>query len=155
MYNMIAGSLLLLGSAAFFSYDKIRTVRTQVRHLEEWIRFLLYTENHIRAFRTPLPEIVSSFRRDTDTPFAAVLMERGLADALDETALPGGAGKILSEYIDKAGGNYEAEELRLCRYTIDALERIQNTARRELQEKTKLYRTLPLMFALSVLLFFL
>ena len=82
-------------------------------------------------------------------------MERGLADALDETALPGGAGKILSEYIDKAGGNYEAEELRLCRYTIDALERIQNTARRELQEKTKLYRTLPLMVALSVVLFFL
>lgn len=155
MYGMIAGSLLLLGSAALFSYDKIRAVQKQVRYLEEWLRFLLYTENHIRAFRTPLPEIVVSFRRDTGTPFATTLAKCGLSRMLAGTSLPDGADRILSEYIDKAGRNYESEELRLCRYTIDALERIQNSARRELQEKTKLYRTLPLMAALSVVLFFL
>lgn len=154
MYGMIAGSLLLLGSAALFSYDKIRAVQKQVRYLEEWLRFLLYTENHIRAFRTPLPEIVVSFRRDTDTPFATTLAKCGLSRMLAGTSLPDGADRILSEYIDKAGRNYESEELRLCRYTIDALERIQNSARLELQEKTKLYRTLPLMAALSVVLFF-
>lgn len=155
MYRMIVGSLLLLGSAALFSYDKIHTARTQVLYLEEWIRFLLYTENHIRSFRTPLPEIIVSFRQDTDTEFAATLGEYGLFHTLARTPLPNGAHQILSEYIDKAGGYYETEELRLCRYTIDALERIQNDARRELQEKTKLYRTLPLMLALSIVLFFL
>ena len=155
MYRIIAGSVLLLSSAAFFSYEKIRMEQARYGSLQEWMRFLNHAENQIRSFRTPYPDILTSFRRQEDTPFAQSLAQSGLTAQLSVSLLPSGAAVVLQEYIEKAGSHYEAEELKLCEYTITALQVILDAEKKNLREKTKLYRTLPLMLALSIVLLFL
>lgn len=155
MLRLITGSILLLGSAALFSYEKIRMEKVQYTHLKEWLHFLHYIENNIRSFRTPLPEIYTSYSRQENDLFARRLTAVGPAVLLSETTLPDGAAILLQEYIRKAGNNYESEEIRLCQFTIEALQEIMNTTQKDLYEKTRLYRTLPLMLALSIVLLFL
>lgn len=155
MHRMIAGSILLLASAAFFSYEKIRSERLRYTGLQDWLSFLTFAENQIRSFRTPYPEIFTFFREQEDTAFAHSLAQIGLTAQLSASTLPSGAIPLLREYVAKAGSHYEAEEVRLCGYTITALQTILDAEKKNLREKTKLYRTLPLMLALSIVLLFL
>lgn len=155
MYRMIAGSILLLASAAFFSYEKIRAERSRYAGLQEWLSFLTYAENQIRSFRTPYPEIFAAYREQNRTTFSNSLAQNGLVCQLSSSVVPNDAVPVLRDYVAKAGSHYEAEEVRLCGYTIAALQTISDAEKKKLREKTKLYRTLPLMLALSIVLLFL
>lgn len=155
MYRIIYGSIFLIGSAIYYSYNRIHEERIRCKNLGKWVHFLIFTENHIRSFRTPLPEIVIAYndqeKEFSGSPFA----ENGLEKQLQMMAMPSKALPVLHEYIRKAGSYYETEEIRLCAYTIEVLQKILEQEESELQNKTRLYRTLPLMFALSIVLLFL
>ena len=106
MYRMIAGSILLLASAAFFSYEKIRAERSRYAGLQEWLSFLTYAENQIRSFRTPYPEIFAAYREQNRTTFSNSLAQNGLACQLSSSVVPNDAVPVLRDYVAKAGSHY-------------------------------------------------
>ena len=67
-------------------------------------------------------------------------------------AVSGEARELVQEFVRTIGNGYRAEELRLCEYTIGRLRGILDRARTDAAGQLRLYRTVPMLLALSVIL---
>ena len=108
---------------------------------------------HRNALRTAL-DAVRSVRRSIDmfaTPREVLcreypaLHDGALYDALAEDA------PLLRDFSNKLGGGYREDTLKLCDWTIAALEERLHTAEREYPARCRLCIALPLFAALSVI----
>ncbi len=156
MTIQIAGTAILLLSAVSYSYILIKNERKKLAQTEDFCRLILYIKNNIDAFMTPIGEILLSFSDygDSFADFMELAKTHGLshASAHCTLAIEKESLRILEEFSAKIGCGYKDEELRLCQYSYNQMTELLKKERDEIGKKTKMYKTLPIMSAVSILL---
>lgn len=152
----IAGFAFLILSAVYYSYVLIKNEKRKLNQLEDICSLILYTKNQIDAFMTPIDEIVSSYRGYSEafTEYMKTAKEHGLSYASENCNLLIGkeADRLFRDFSHKIGCGYKDEEVNLCQYTHAQLSEILQKEREENRKKSKMYKTLPVMSAISIAL---
>ncbi len=158
----LIGSVTLILSALYYSYLLLQNAKKKLDGLDALCTMIAYIQNNIETLMRPIGEIVHSFSDYPPTlePFMACAREMGLKEASIRCAsslsfLGSKAYDVLCTFSHSIGCGYREDEIRLCTYCHKALTEIASNERAEMQKKKKLYKTLPVMSALSVVLLFL
>ncbi len=150
------GAVLLLAASVGFGLWMIGEEKRKIRELDALLRLVRHIRENIGSLRRPLPRIFSSFPDPAleENGFLPLLRERGFRAAVEETPWrqEEGVRLALADFAASLGRGYAEEELSLCRYTeaklADALAALEKAA----PEREKLWRSIPALLALSVVL---
>lgn len=151
-----AGAAVILLSALLFSIKLSCEYKAEQNAVSELYDMIIFIQDNIKHLMRPLPEIFLSYQNEYlyKNGLLPDIRNRGFKDAwssqkiLRETSA---AFPIISDFVESIGEGYCSEELRLCDYTKERLEEIIKKNEKELRGKLKLYRTVPIMLALSVI----
>ncbi len=151
------GGVILLITALYYSKTKQQQEQTKLTILTELCDLFGYLQKNIEHFSSPLGDLFRSYTSPALAKwnFYTVWQEHSLAKAVCQ--LPGlseGIRKTLTDYDTKAGQGYKEEELQLCRYTREILSEELQRKRQESGGKNKLYKTMPFLLVLSIVLLF-
>lgn len=151
------GAAVILLSAALFGYKLSRDYKAEQKAICGLYDMVVFVRDNIKHLMRPLPEIFLSYHNEylENTGLIADIRERGLKAAWsDQTLLDeaSAAYPIISDFVGSIGTGYCSEEIKLCDYTIDRLLEIIRKNEGEQRGKLKLYRTVPIMLALSIIL---
>lgn len=155
MATKALGIIVLLGTAFYYSYSHQWMGQRKCLLLEELCDLLSWIQKNIECFAKPLDEIC----KDYSSPqlarydFYQQWQTKGLLYAMEGLPyLPDTAKEVLLQYSRTAGQGYKEEELRLCRYTKEQLCEILHKQKEDLHAKNRMYRTLPFLLVLSIVL---
>ena len=152
----LIGAGIVLLSAMFVSAGMIRDYKNDLRLLGALYDMILYIRDNIEHFMKPLPDIFQNYSNEhlETCGFLKSVRETDLQQAWTERPwqLNREADSVMLDFVQTIGSGYRAEELRLCEYTLERLRGILEKSRTESAGKIKLYRTVPVLFALSVIL---
>lgn len=154
----IIGAVFLLSSAVWYGYLKIRDERRKIAELEELCDLALYIRENIVHYMKPLPEIFASYS-------GGVLEKNGFLDDCrkfgirvawenSSLSLPENCNRAMCDFANSIGSGYRDDEINLCNFTLEQLCKAMQTMREEIAGKEKMYRTIPPLLALSVMLIF-
>lgn len=150
------GSAVMIVSALYYSYLLIKNANRKISQLEGLCTLILYIKNNIDSFMRPVGDIINSFDGYDEAMEAFMESARthGLAAAAENNTLSVGADAyhILRDFSGKIGCGYKEDEIRLCTYCHNAMQDILNRDREDIRKKMKMYKTLPVMSAMSVVL---
>lgn len=153
------GISLLLISALLYSFVLIKNEKRKIAQLKDMCALVLYIRRNIDAFMTPVNEILDSFEGygDAFSEYMTAAKKYGLPYASDQCQLiqNGEVVRIFTDFTKKIGSGYKADELNLCQYCYAQLEDCLKRETEDSLKKTTMYKTLPIMSALSVILIFL
>jgi len=151
-----AGLAVLLLSAVSYSFVLVKNENRKLSQIKEICALILHIRNHIESFMTPLGTILRSYNGygDAFCDFAETAKEHDLLYAAEHCRLfvDEETVRLLLEFSRKIGGGYKEDQLRLCDYYHKRIQEIYSNAKEENQKKLKMYRTLPIMSALSIAL---
>ncbi len=152
----IAGGGLLLASAIFYGFFMVKKERVKVAELVSFRDFVRFISDNIEHRMIPIPDIVRECTIETlsHIGFLSSACQYGIMTAWEKGTweMDGEAREVLGTFFLKIGRGYREDELDLCRYTIKRLEGILEKVQGDIKNKEKMYRTVPLMLALSVML---
>ncbi len=152
----ISGIFLILGSSAVFSIALLAEWREKIRFTKELLYFVGFIRENIEYLKKPLPAIFESYKSDCleKTGFLPMARRSGFAAAWKANRVKTYAviDEVMSEFSKNIGKGYLDEEVRLCKYTEERLSDIVKKLEKEQKNKEKLYKTIPVMIALSVVL---
>ena len=149
-----AGALLLLAASIGFGAANIRAEKNRRRELDAILRLVRHIRENIEHFSRPLGEIWARF----DDPvldasgFLAVLRREGMEAAVRKSTLTADVRAVLSSFASSLGRGYREEQIALCRYTEEKLSGIAETLAKSAPDRERLWRTLPVLAALSLIL---
>ncbi len=150
----IMGFCLLLVSAVYCSFQLIRNAKCRVSELSGLCAMLRHIRSNIDTLNRPLSQILRSYDGYgvALARYGENVRTNGLIYAADNSGLSiGGEGlNLLRTFSEKIGTGYREDALRLCAYTIEAMETILQREREEVGKRMKMYKTLPVMSALSI-----
>ena len=152
----LTGSVILIVSAWFASAGLIRDHKAGLRELEALYDMISCIRDNIEHLMKPLPDIFQTYANEylENCGFLPNVRQTDLRQAWDGQTftLSGEAYILIRDFVHAIGSGYRAEELRLCEYTLGRLRTLLDRSRSDAANKLKLYRTVPMMFALSVIL---
>ena len=150
------GSGTIIVAAWLFSISMIHSHKKILRELEALSNMVQYIRDNIDHLMKPLPDIFLSYQNDylETIGFLPRIRHTSLKQAWEEQSFSfsGESVLLLSEFVRTIGSSYRTEELRLCDYTLTRLNEMLEHLRRDSSNRLKLYKTVPTMFALSVIL---
>jgi len=157
MFVEIFGSILLMVSAAYYSFHGMKRELKIRKILEELCGLFTCLYKNIECYTIPLVEICRVYTSEEleKLGFYHHWQQGAFLDAVD--TLEDIPEKVLiscRQYVMQAGKGYKETELQLCRGILGELEEALAVQKREMQTKNKLYRTLPYLLVLSVILLF-
>lgn len=157
--SFVIGSVFVLSSAVGVSTVLIASSRRRIRHTEALVELVRHIRTHIEYFLTPVDLIFSDFRNETleSCGFCPVLRDSGLAEALrtgggsfsPETRL------IAEKFASSLGDGYRDGQLRLCDFCISGLSEQLERERESYDRNLNMYRFVPCLLALFIILCFL
>ena len=151
-----AGAVLLVGAAMLWGLWEIGEGRRRIRELEAAQSLCRFICENIERLSRPLSGIYEAFEDPVleENGFLPALRKEGFRAALGRARwrLSGGERAILSEFADGLGRGFREEQTALCRYTGDRLGDALETLRRGQKDRERLWRAIPVLFALSLLL---
>lgn len=132
----------------------VRSANRKLAELSGILSMLRYIRNSIDTLNRPMGEILAAYRND-DPAMAVYLRnvrEGGLLHGAENSGLVIGAAgmELLTSFSERIGTGYREDALRLCTYTINGLEEILAKTKEETGKRMRMYKTLPVMSALSV-----
>ncbi len=136
MTARIAGAAILLVSAVFLGISMNAGKKSHLHALRRALELVQKIRRSIDLFNTPKDSVCGEDFR--------VFMEE-FSTALAEDA------PIMREFYEKLGSGYRDDTLKLCDFTLAALENRLKTAEREYPARARLYITLPVFAALSLI----
>ena len=147
---------MLLASAAGLGVTSIRAERRRRRELDALLSLVRHIRENIEHFSRPLDEIYARF----DDPLLAAsgfltrLRQAGMGTAVRESELGIGEEEraVLISFAASLGRGYREEQIALCRYTEEKLTGIAENLARSAPDRERLWRTLPVLGALSLIL---
>lgn len=154
----LIGAAVLITSAVMWGIFKVRAERKTTDELEELCALVAFIGDNIAHLSRPLPEIFNEFRSN-------VLESCGFVDALRSGGMKAAVASLscgesseitreMSLFSEKLGMGYREEQTKLCNYTEGRLRTMLEERKKSLRDKEKLYRTIPVLLALSVILMF-
>jgi len=158
MYKLI-GTLILLAVSLLYGRRKIFYERQKIKEGEAICDLTEYISEQIEYTMKPLPEIIAGYRNEilAENGFlesaAAEGMEKAWEVCSDGFRLPsGGIHDIFGEFCRSIGKGYRKEELELCGLTQKHLKAELEKLKEDSVNREKLYRSLPPLMVLSVVL---
>ncbi len=153
----IFGAVSLISAALMISSSLIREYKTRLHELEALYDMIAYIRDNIEHLMKPLPEIFQNYSNPylENCGFLPAVRLKGLKQTWEEGqtfTLSGEACRLIDEFIRNIGSGYRTEELRLCEYTLGRLCKILDHTQTDTENQLKLYKTVPMMFALSIIL---
>ena len=152
----ILGSGILIFAALYFSYIKISASRNKIREISAFIDIISEIKNGIYHFSKPLPEIFSNYNNDyfENNGFLKDITQFSARDVISKYSfvLNNESAEIIKSFFSKIGESYVEDEINLCGYTLERLTQIKNSMISDDKNIGKLYRTIPILAALSVIL---
>ena len=155
MVSVIGGAVLVI-CAFYYGIEKSRAEKNSLLLIEALYSFVLHIGQQIETFRTPLPKIYEEYFNEhlEKEGFLQALCERDLFEALltIRHKLPKDVFFQMESFSRSIGGGYEKEQTDLCGYTAKRLEESMLERRELLGSRLKMYRLLPLLLALCVVI---
>jgi len=156
MFVKWLGAGILLIAAGLLSRGLTHEHRKVLRELEALCDMVQYIRDNIDHLMKPLPEIFASYQNDylETIGFLQRIRHNGLKQAWDEQSfsISGEPHLLLTDFNRTIGSGYRTEELRLCDYTLSRLKEHLDRLHKDSSNLLKLYKTVPVMFALSIIL---
>ena len=150
------GAASLIAAAWMVSSSLIRNYKTRLREMEVLYDMISYIRDNIEHLMKPLPEIFQSYSNTylESCGFLPAVRLKGLQQAWEGQTftVSGETSRLINEFILNIGSGYRTEELRLCEYTLGRLRKLLDHTQADTTNQLKLYKTVPMMFALSMIL---
>ena len=154
-----AGTVVLLGASMAYGGCRISEERQKLREAEALMALVRYTAETIEHTMKPLPEIFVEYRNE-------VLHKNGFLEEVKRTGLreawENKEGQLVLQDKDvkngfavfcrEIGRGYRKEELELCSLTLKRMNEAVGKIRQELSNREKLYRTIPPLMVMSLVL---
>ncbi len=151
-----AGAAILLASAAGWGLSEIREGRRRLKELEAVLTLIRHIRESIERYGMPLGEIYASYddsvlARDG---FLTLLRQEGLKAAADGAAgrLAESERSVVRSLGERLGRGFREEQTALCRQAEDRLAEALGKRRTEAEGRERLWRTIPILAALSLIL---
>lgn len=151
------GAALLVFAGGVAGFGKTAAIRRQIALLEEVITFILHIRTELRQRGTPLPDILETYPAEC-LPLAVWTEQlrkgRSVLQAAEPwlNTLDPEAGRVLFDLCGTLG-RYDGETQALaCEHAVGLLALQTDELRRQLQEKGRLYHTVPLTLGLMAAL---
>lgn len=152
----IFGSIFLLVSALLFGLHKIKSERDKLREISAFLDMVNYVHSNIEHYNKPLPDIFEEYRSDyfTSKKLLDNIRALGINAAIADYSFSIGTSEAsaVKTFASKIGLGYTDDELQLCKYTYNLLKDSDTKLRLEVRNSEKLYLTIPILLALSVIL---
>ena len=153
--KIIGGALLILASV-FYGRLKIHEERKKSSLAEASVEFVRAVRDSIAHYAKPLGEIYESVRIEAleECGFLPLCRTDGIRAAWrsGKLCIPGKMSGVMGEFSEKIGGGYREDELALCAHTLERMEKLTEQVREEREKSEKLYRNIPPIAALSLVL---
>lgn len=153
--KMIGGALLILASV-FYGRLKILEERRRFSLAEASVEFVRAVRDSIAHYAKPLSEICESVNIEPleECGFLPLCRTDGIRMAWEAKKLPipDKMRAVMGEFAERIGGGYREDELALCAHTLERLEKLAEEVRKERENREKLYRNIPPIAALSLVL---
>ncbi len=152
-----AGILILTLTAVYYSWYGQQWENKKHRTMKALYEMFLYIQKSIECYAMPLGEIFRNCSNPVleETEFLPYWKRGELKDAVNTLkGLTPAVESALLHYAENAGSGYKDAELQLCHNVIAELETALNSQSEMIKNKNKLYRTMPFLFVLSVVLLF-
>ncbi|MBR4204160.1 MAG: stage III sporulation protein AB [Clostridia bacterium] len=150
------GALLLLAASVGYGFSMIGEEKRKIRELRALVRLVRHIRESIDGLRRPLPQIFAAFSDPAlaENGFLPLLRERGFEAAARETPWrqTEEVKRLLSDFGSSLGRGFADEELALCRYTEAKLSEALAALEKAAPDREKLWRSIPALLALSVIL---
>ena len=150
------GALLILLSAGGWGAYEIRRGRRRLKELEAACALVRYIRENIERLSRPLAQIYAS-REDPvleEIGFLGPLRTAGFGAAVREAGwhIFPAEREILAAFGEALGKGFREEQTALCRYTEDRLAESLEKAKGDLPGRERLWRSIPVLAALSLIL---
>ena len=149
------GVIILMLTALYYSSSHQKTEQYKLTVLTELCTLFSHISKNIECFSKPIGEICREYTSPllAQYDFYTYWQEKGLREAIRKIPhISDTVRDTLSRYAESAGHGYKDDELRLCRYMQEHLEEELKRQKEENLSKNKLYRTLPFLLVLSIVL---
>lgn len=136
----ILGCILILSASVCACVFYENTEKAKINATKEMIEFIRYIRSQIEYFLTPLNKIYSSYEHKS--PITERLSKEGPEFTKD--FLEKGDFAAINELFGELGKGPKSEQLSLCSYTAEVLERSYEKKKTELPNKIKAFRAIAL-----------
>lgn len=154
----ILGAVLLIVTSVGYGFTKIREERRKIELNDAFCELVKHIRENIAHYMKPLGEIFSSYEGGIleDCGFLGDCRTVGIRLAWERSHfhLSEKPRRLMEDFANSIGGGYREDELNLCDYTASEMEKISRAMREEAVGREKMYRTIPPLLALSVVLIF-
>ena len=152
----LAGSAILLGAAFLWGCERTSKEKKKLSIIGELNSLVRYIESHIRNFRTPLFDIYEQYssKELMKCGFIETMRADGFLAAVSkvEGILPVETVDHLKKFGKMIGNGYEKEQSELCLFLSEQLLAKEKKLYGELPKKVKMYRLLPVLLAVTVII---
>ncbi len=154
MFIKLIGGGITIFAASVYGRIKASEERKRFKLLGEFILLVKFVSSNIEHFKTPLHMILGDFYTENKEllEFLSLAEKSGLREAWQQAPLklPREVMRSCEKFANELGHGYFEDEL--CTYTLKNLTEASGKLESELNERTKMWSTLPPLLASSVLL---
>ena len=151
-----AGALLFVGAAFLWGQSEIRAGRRRIRELEAAGALCRFIRQNIERLATPLPDIFAAYEDPVLSAigFLPILRREGFRAAVEGADWEIGEAEraVLCSFADALGRGFREEQVSLCRYTEDRIADAADALKKSAPDRERLWRSIPVLGALSALL---
>lgn len=150
------GCITILSASALLSMMLGRIGKNRLCAIDETKKLLQHICRNIESFLTPVGMMLTSYRSQylEETGFADAMRKDGLCAAFlrGYLDLPEDAEEMMIEFSSELGDSYADDEVKRCRHYLTLLEQIEVSERERVEKNRDLYRFLPPLGALSLII---
>ncbi len=152
----LTGAAIILITCFLYGNMLTRKAEAKVHLTEALCSFVMYINTSIKTARVPLNSIFYSFKNDAleDAGFSERLCCEGLLSAINhiESAIPREVFDAMI-YLEKNIGGIDIEsQTGICAYVEESLKEELKKAKNNFNNKKRMYRMLPVLAGLSVII---
>lgn len=143
----VIGGILILCASIFVSYLYEKQQKSKAEYLSQIQEFIKFTKGQIEFFSTPYNKIIEKYTNDSElresilSGFKSHLVILDLDDK-----------KTVKGFFSAIGRGFASEEIALCEYTLSSLEKSIEKIKKENPNKIKIFRSMALFTAVSIII---
>ncbi len=145
----ILGSILILASSVLASYYYEKSYKSKIITCEEIIDFISFIRTQIDYFSYPVDVIYQKYDKKTETIEYLTQNKDGKKMLIDTST-----DKKISEFFSSIGMGFKKEQLCLCEYNLELLNKKLEALKREYPNKIKVFRSMSLFIGICTVILF-
>lgn len=145
----ILGSILILASSILASYYYEKSYKAKILNCENIIDFISYIRAQIDYFSYPINIIYQKYDKKTDVIEYLINNNDATKKLIDANT-----DKKINEFFSSIGMGFKKEQLSLCDYNLELLNKKADTLKREYPNKIKVFRSMSLFIGICMVIIF-